>query len=109
MLTLCAQLPYEAGSPWNNFMSFCLAIGSPTLITYSLSITIFNRFWVRKEFDKLRRLKPNQAKRRENFHHYESRIRASQYLLQEGQQVPLRASQEQGWLSSLLGLPENAD
>jgi hypothetical protein len=35
------------------------------------------------------------------------RIQAIQYLLQEAQQVPLRASQERGWLSSLIVGPKN--
>jgi hypothetical protein len=35
------------------------------------------------------------------------RIKAIQYLLQEAQQVPLRASQERGWLSSLIVGPKN--
>lgn len=35
------------------------------------------------------------------------RIKAIQYLLQEAQQVPLRASQERGWLSSLIVGPRN--
>lgn len=35
------------------------------------------------------------------------RIKAIQFLLQEAQQVPLRASQERGWLSSLIVGPKN--
>ena len=35
------------------------------------------------------------------------RLRAAQYLLQESQQVPMRASQGDGWLSSLIFLQEN--
>lgn len=35
------------------------------------------------------------------------RVRAIQFLLQEAQQVPLRASQERGWLSSLIVNPKN--
>ena len=105
-LTLCAQLPYETGNPWHNFMSFCLPLGSPTLITYSLCITILNRFWVRKNFDDLRRELQGLSER--HVFLYESRIRAVQFFLQEGQQVPLRASQDKIWLSSLIVLPENA-
>ena len=36
-----------------------------------------------------------------------TRVKAIQYLLQEAQQVPLRASQERGWLSSLIVGPKN--
>lgn len=38
---------------------------------------------------------------------FTTRIKAIQYLLQEAQQVPLRASQERGWLSSLVVGPKN--
>jgi hypothetical protein len=34
-------------------MSFCLAVGSPAMITYSLTLTILNRYWVRERFHKL--------------------------------------------------------
>lgn len=106
-LALTAQLPFETGDAWVNIMSFCLAVGSPALATYSLSITILNRYWVRKTFGKLRA----KARRRAVMARYgelEERIKAVQFLLQEAQQVPLRASQGKGWLSSLLVIPANA-
>src|SRR5579864_429847 len=89
-------------------MSFCLAVGSPALITYSLTLTILNRFWVRQRFnDLVRRCQGRTVS--ERYGGYEQRVRAAQYLLQEAQQVPLRASQERGWLSSLIVSAENQD
>jgi hypothetical protein len=87
-------------------MSFCLAVGSPTMITYSLTLTILNRYWVRGRFHKLT-MKAQSRAVHDKYAEYNNRVRAIQYLLQEAQQVPLRASQEKGWLSSLLVAPEN--
>lgn len=106
-LTLTAQLPYETGDPWSNVMSFCLALGSPSLVTFSLTITILNRLWVRKQFDSL--VKKAQRLNPQRFPYFDRKVRSAQFLLQEAQQVPLRASQERGWLSSLIVIPGNAD
>lgn len=88
-------------------MSFCMAVGSPTLVTYSLAITILTRYSVQKRFGKLRR--DAQADARPVNGEYENRIRTLQLLLQEAQQVPLRASQRHAWLSSLIVIPQNGD
>jgi hypothetical protein len=50
-LALAAQLPFENSSNINTFMAFCLALGSPALITYSLMITMLNRNAVQKLFE----------------------------------------------------------
>ncbi|KAI9820079.1 MAG: hypothetical protein M1826_000965 [Phylliscum demangeonii] len=105
-LALTAQLPYETGDPGSNLISFALAVGSPALITYSLTLTILNRFWVRGEFNALYD-RSESTKVRRNYPEYGARVRHAQYLLQEGQQVPLRLSQERGWLGSLVVLPHN--
>jgi hypothetical protein len=95
-LALTAQLPFETGDPWSDIMSFCLSVGSPALLTYSLTITILNRDLVRKKFNNLRDRAKNCVV--PELRDYEARRRAVQFLLQEAQQVPLRASQERGWL-----------
>jgi hypothetical protein len=87
-------------------MSLYMAVGSPAMITYSLAITILNRNWVRQKFEKLREELSNlrdKNLRRE----ISERLQAAQYLLQESQQVPMRASQVGGWLSSLIALEGN--
>nr|OQO21668.1 hypothetical protein B0A51_12922 [Rachicladosporium sp. CCFEE 5018] len=99
-LALTAQLPYETGDPWRNVMSFCLAVGSPALVAYSLTITILNRLWTKRQFDILREKAGSDTL--ESFPDFKATIRSAQYLLQEAQQVPLRASQERGWFSSLI-------
>lgn len=85
-------------------MSLLLALGSPSLITYSLSLTILNRFWIRQRFASLRSESRAVIEQHPQFG---ERIKAAQYLLQEAQQVPMRASQEGGWLSSLIVLNSN--
>lgn len=80
-------------------MSFCLAVGSPALVTYSLTITIMNRAWVRNFFKDIRRHARAQirdSKDQVTALGYESRVKAALFLLQEGQQVPLRGSEEKG-------------
>ncbi|KAK3623666.1 hypothetical protein LTR56_020503 [Elasticomyces elasticus] len=105
-IALTAQLPYETGNPWSNAMSFCLAVGSPALITFSLTLTILNRFWVRTTFNELHTVAQGNTIS-SHYSEIAGRVRAMQYLLQEAQQVPLRLSQADGWLSSLIVCPDN--
>ncbi|TGJ83945.1 hypothetical protein E0Z10_g4792 [Xylaria hypoxylon] len=100
-LALTAQLPFETGENeiLANVMSFCYAVGSPMLITYSLATTILNQHWLRETFQKL------EASDRP-LHLTSKNVRI---FLQESQQLPLRLSQEDGSLASLIILPDNAD
>lgn len=103
-IALTAQLPYGASGPGSNVMSGLIAIGSPALITYSLSITILNRYWIRR---RLARLKKASQRIKHLAPHISGGISAIMELLQDAQQAPLRVSQEDGWLSSLIVLREN--
>ena len=107
-LALTAQLPFETGSLANNIIAFCMAVGSPALVTYSLTITILNRYWIRKAFDDLQRTARTKSVH-SKFGALENRIHAVRFLLQEAQQVPLRASMEKGWFSSLIVVPSNSE
>jgi hypothetical protein len=89
-----------------------MAVGSPALITYSLTITILNRNWVRQIFESLLEQLKGLTDESEEFRQrlrdrLRDRLLAAQYLIQESQQVPMRASQVHGWLSSLVALDEN--
>lgn len=109
-LTLTAQLPYSTGGYFTDILAFSMAVGSPAMATYSLSITIMNRAAVRARFDAL--LKEARIFDEQNGGRnpgYADRIRAARILLQEGQQVPLRASEVDGWFSSLLTCAENKE
>ena len=104
-LALTAQLPFETETPAQGVMSWLLAVGSPTLITYSLFLTILNRYWIGQVFGRLRsraELPILQSK-----FSYAYRIKVCQLLLQEGQQVPLRVTHEDTLLSSLIVSPKN--
>ncbi|KAK6083869.1 hypothetical protein SCUP515_01565 [Seiridium cupressi] len=97
-LALTSQLPFETGehNVIANFMSFCYALGSPIIVTYSLMITILNQHWLRTHF----RLLESHGPMRET-------VKYARQFLQESQQVPLRLSQDDGSLGSLVVLAEN--
>jgi hypothetical protein len=78
------------------------------LITYSLVLTILNRYWIRNQFQQLSERARDRAVKTK-YRAFEERVAAAQYLLQEAQQVPLRASQSNGWLSSLIVVPGNEE
>lgn len=79
-----------------------MALGSPVLITYSLSLTVINSYKLKHIFNQLKNFKtiPQQ---------YSKHLTTIQEVLQASQHVPLRPSQRGGWLSSLLVLKENDD
>jgi hypothetical protein len=77
-----------------------MAVGSPALTTYSLILTTLNRRWVRKKIAGLEDTYQTAAE-------YVTILPAVELLLAEAQQVPLRAIQQHGWLSSLLVRPGN--
>ena len=97
-------MPYETSAWWDNFISLALAIGSPALITHSLTLTILNRTWIRQQFHTIRRdygrIRGWKPPLREQIH-------GAHIVLQEAQQMPIRVSQTQGWLSNLIILEEN--
>ena len=104
-LALTAQLPFETTSYRSDGLSLILALGSPALITYSLTITICNRAWIRSRFDEL--LEKCKIVDPDGHHKLPQRIRDARTLLEESQQAPLRVSQIDGWLSSLVVLEQN--
>lgn len=97
-LALTAQLPFAAGTAGANSLSWCLALGSPALVTFSLVITILNRNHVRKTFTSLKNLARNPEDRQ--------RLAAAERLLSDGQQVPLHVRDTQKF-QALVELPQN--
>lgn len=109
-LALTAQLPFQTGGHFSDIMAFGMAVGSPALVTYSLTITISNRASVRRKFSTL--LKEAMLFDEQNADRspgYVTRIKAALVILQEGQQVPLRASDVDGWFSSLITSSKNKE
>ena len=105
-LALTAQLPFETSSSRSNAMSGLLAVGSPALITYSLTVTILNRSSAYRRFEKLRS-DGFASKAYQRYPGLPKTIKEARYLMQEMQQMPMRVYQDEGWLSSLVMLPEN--
>lgn len=103
---LVAQLPFETRDLRNNFLSGCLALGSPMLMTYSLALTVMNRRHVLRVFSDLkRRAKMAGTATRE----WGTRLKLASYVLAEIQHAPVRAHQDDNWLSSLISLEGNSD
>ncbi|KAG2352333.1 hypothetical protein BDR07DRAFT_1367332 [Suillus spraguei] len=92
-LALISQLPFGAKHRVDNLMSAILIVGSPVLAGYSMILTILNANWISRQFDNL------------SFPNTKSAVR----ILISLQQSPLRISNEDSLLSSLVVLPDNDD
>jgi hypothetical protein len=89
-LALVSQLPFGANDKLDNLISMLLTVGSPTLATYSLALTVLNGRWIARHFAAYRY--PN--------------IRYAVQILSSLQQSPLMVTTG-SLLSSLVVLPEN--
>ncbi|KAG1773280.1 hypothetical protein EV702DRAFT_583207 [Suillus placidus] len=92
-LALISQLPFGARHRVDNLMSAILTVGSPVLAGYSMILTILNANWISRRFDDL------------SFPNTKYAVR----ILISLQQNPLRISNEDSLLSSLVVLPDNDD
>lgn len=87
-LGLTAQLPYETGSVSGNFESFCLAVGSPMLTTFSLMSTTLNAHSTSKVFE----AEFGNGKANGDI---KEAVDAAEYFLCGSQQAPVRIKEEQ--------------
>lgn len=101
-IALMSQLPMEGSSPWYDLLSVCLAIGSPALAAYSLALTALNRAHVARRFALLK-----ERSLEDTTSHLSQIIDSVSFVVTELYQVPIRASNQDSWLNSLLFLPEN--
>ncbi|KAG0696829.1 hypothetical protein DFH29DRAFT_181933 [Suillus ampliporus] len=92
-LALISQLPFGARHRVDNLMSAILTVGSPVLAGYSMIITILNARWISRRFENL------------SFPNGEDAVR----ILISLQQNPLRITNDDSLLSSLVVLPDNDD
>ncbi|KAG2160054.1 uncharacterized protein EDB93DRAFT_36717 [Suillus bovinus] len=92
-LALISQLPFGARHRVDNLMSAILTVGSPVLAGYSMIITILNANWISRRFEDL------------SFPNTKDAVR----ILISLQQSPLRITNEDSLLSSLVALPHNDD
>ncbi|KAF2447526.1 hypothetical protein P171DRAFT_429156 [Karstenula rhodostoma CBS 690.94] len=86
-LGLTAQLPYETGTVSGNFESFCLAVGSPMLTTFSLMSTTLNAHSTSKVFEAKFGNGKTEAEMREA-------VKAAEYFLCGSQQSPIRIKED---------------
>ncbi|KNG47864.1 hypothetical protein TW65_05363 [Stemphylium lycopersici] len=85
-LGLTAQLPYETGSIPGNFESFCLAVGSPMLSTFSLMSTALNVETTSRMFNDILRNNETTSSMKEA-------IQSAEYFLCFSQQSPIRLNE----------------
>ena len=90
-LALISLLPFGAGDIFENLTSVLLAVGSPTLAAYSLSLTVLNRRWVAQRFSDISY--PN--------------VDLAFHVMRGLQQAPLKIVKEDGLFYSLVVLHEN--
>ncbi|KAJ8579784.1 hypothetical protein M405DRAFT_754097, partial [Rhizopogon salebrosus TDB-379] len=90
-LALISQLPFGARHRVDNLMSAVLTVGSPVLAGYSMILTVLNARWISRRFESV------------SFPNAEDAVR----ILISLQQTPLRITNEDSLLSSLVVLPEN--
>ena len=90
-LALISQLPFGSRHRVSNLMSAILTVGSPVLAGYSMILTILNARWISYRFENV--LFPN--------------TKHAVRMLISLQQSPLRITNEDSLLSSLVLLPEN--
>lgn len=88
-LALTAQLPFETKDKQTNFVALLLALGSPSLITFSLILTILEARWINREFrhikeinKSLRPCPPRQTQTKA--------IKAARVFLIESQHIPIQ-------------------
>lgn len=92
-LALISQLPFGARHRADNLMSAILTVGSPVLAGYSMILTILNARWISRQFEIV------------SFPNARHAVR----ILISLQQTPLKITNENSLLSSLVVLPENDD
>ncbi|KAG2143384.1 uncharacterized protein EDB93DRAFT_584706 [Suillus bovinus] len=90
-LALISQLPFGARHRVDNLMSAILTVGSPVLAGYSMILTILNANWISRRFEDI------------SFPNTKDAVR----ILISLQQSPLRITNEDSLLSSLVVLPQN--
>lgn len=84
-LALTAQLPFATNDTQTNFMVLLLALGSPSLITFSLALTILNSRSINKTF---RQIKMDIAFL--DSPQLTKAIQAARVLMIESQQIPIQ-------------------
>ena len=102
-LALTAQLPFETKDKQTNFMALILALGSPSLITFSLASTILNARSINRIF---RQIKENNEPLKRPLQ--VKAIKAARAFLIESQNIPIQIyNGSRRELAQLVIRPEN--
>lgn len=86
-LALTAQLPFETKDKQTNLMALLLALGSPSLITFSLTLTILDARWINRKFQRIKEDSKNLRPRRSL---QTKAIKAARLILIESQHIPIQ-------------------
>ena len=104
-LALTAQLPFETNDKQTNFMALLLALGSPLLITYSLTLTILNARWINQKF---RQIKEENKSLRPHRPLQIKAIKAARAFLIDSQHIPIQIfNGQRREFAQLVACPEN--
>ncbi|KAJ6602348.1 hypothetical protein B0H10DRAFT_1823065 [Mycena sp. CBHHK59/15] len=90
-VALFFQFPFGSRFKYDNLMSVVLALGSPCLAAYSLSLTVLNKRWIARRFANIQY--PNSGR--------------AALVLSSLQYAPLTVNIDGNLLASLVVLPEN--
>ena len=104
-LALTAQLPFETKDKQANFTALILVLGSPSLITFSLTLTVLNARWINRNFRQIREevgsLRPHRPL-------LMKAIKAARAFLIDSQHVPIQAiNGPRREIAHLITCPEN--
>lgn len=100
-LALTAQFPYDTKDTATSLRSLLLAVGSPMIATYSLSLTVLSSRWINIQFFRLRDQNRNVLGKQVKA------IEAARIFLRESHHVPIGISDARGTLAQLIVSPEN--
>ena len=104
-LALTAQLPFETKDKQTNFMALLLALGSPSLGVFSLTLTILNCRWINQIF---RHVGDNNKSLRPLCSLQTKAIKAARVFLIESQSIPIQVfNGSRRELAQLVVCPEN--
>ena len=104
-LALTAQLPFETKDKQTNFMALLFALGSPSLIIFSLATTILN---VRQINRKFRQIKEENQNLRPNRPLQMEAIKSARAFLIDSQHIPIQiVNGPRREIAHLVACPEN--
>lgn len=107
-IALTAQLPYETKDKATNLMSLLLALGSPMLAAYSVSLTVLNARWINGGFRREREAWRCRGLRGAPQKQIEA-IQAARWILIEIQHIPIRVTKgPHNDFAQVIVRPENA-